>query len=126
MTFDMYREIIIDHSKNPRNFGTLDKPDGTASAENPSCGDNVDLQYHVDAKKKVLTDIKFTGTGCSLTKAGASVLTEQVKGKSLKDIAGYTDDAFIADLGVPVTPARKKCALLALRTLREQVIKTTQ
>ncbi|MFZ6036433.1 MAG: iron-sulfur cluster assembly scaffold protein [Patescibacteria group bacterium] len=126
MTFDMYREIIIDHAKNPRNFGTLDKPDGTASADNPSCGDNVDLQYQIDFKKKILTDIKFTGTGCSLTKAGASVLTEQVKGRALEEIAHYTDDAFIADLGVPVTPARKKCALLALRTLRGKIAKIVE
>ncbi|MDD5040721.1 MAG: iron-sulfur cluster assembly scaffold protein [Patescibacteria group bacterium] len=117
----LYREIIMDHYKNPRNKGIMRHPDGSAERDNPLCGDRIVIAYKLDGKKKKLLSVKFEGTGCSLTRAGASMLTEFVKGKTIKELAVYTDGDFIADMGVPITPARKKCALLALEALRTAV-----
>ncbi|MFA5134297.1 MAG: iron-sulfur cluster assembly scaffold protein [Patescibacteria group bacterium] len=115
----MYREIILDHHKHPRNFGELKDPDGAARRDNPLCGDSVQITYRLDGRKKKVADVKFTGTGCSVTRAGASMLTEIVKGKALAELGQYTDQDFLNDIGVPITPARKKCVLLALVTLRK-------
>lgn len=115
----MYREIILDHHKNPRNFGAIKKPDGSAQRDNPLCGDSVQITYKLGGVKKKILDIQFTGTGCSVTRAGASMLTEIVKGKTLEELKKYTDQDFLEDIEVPITPARKKCVLLALVTLRK-------
>ena len=117
MSFDMYREIIIDHYKNPRNFGEIKNADGQATQDNPLCGDSVQVTYLLDKKK--VGDIQFNGTGCSISLAGASVLTENIKGKNLADVKKYTDEDFLKDLAVPISPARRKCALLGLRALRQ-------
>lgn len=124
MTFDMYREIIMDHFKNPRNFGELAKPDGTAQRDNPLCGDQVKITYTFDTGKKRLADIKFSGTGCSLTRAGASMLTEFVKGKTIKELQQYSEKDFLKDLTVPVMPARRKCVLLGWNTLHKALEET--
>ncbi len=118
MSNHMYREVILDHHKHPRNFGTIEQPDGQAQQDNPLCGDSISITFTYDKGKKKIDTIKFTGTGCSVTRAGASILTETVAGKSVEELTSYTDDDFLGDMGVPITPARKKCALLALVTLR--------
>lgn len=118
MSNQMYREVILDHHKNPRNFGTIGDPDGQAQQDNPLCGDSITITYTLDQGKKKIAEVKFTGTGCSVTRAGASILTEVVRGKSVEELMTYSDDDFMAEMGVPITPARKKCALLALVTLR--------
>jgi len=115
---NMYREIIMDHYKNPRNFGDLKKSDGNAKRDNPICGDSIQIAYTLDRKKRI-KEIKFSGTGCSITRAGASMLTEFVKGKTIKEVEKYSDDDFLEEMQAPIAPARKKCALLALETLRD-------
>jgi nitrogen fixation protein NifU and related proteins len=120
MSFDMYREIILDHYQHPRNFGVIKSPDGQAEKNNPLCGDRITISYKLDAKKKI-KDIKFSGAGCSVSKAAASILTETVKGKNIADIGRYTDNDFMKDMEAPIAPARRKCALLALETLRQAV-----
>ena len=119
MTFDMYRQIIIDHAKKPKNVGTVRQADGQAERNNPLCGDRIMISYRTDKSKKKLQEVKFDGAGCSIAKAAASILTERVTGKSMAEFKKYTDDDFIKDMGVPITPARRKCALLALETLRQ-------
>ncbi len=118
MNEGMYREIIIDHYKNPRNFGTLPHADKEAEHHNPLCGDEMKITVKLGAKKTI-ADINFTGAGCSVSRAGGSILTEIVKGKKIDELRIYSDQAFLKDMGVPITPARKKCALLALQTLRK-------
>lgn len=117
MSFDMFREIILDHYKHPRNFGVIKSADGSAEKNNPLCGDRVIITYKLDARKKIKA-IKFSGTGCSIARAGASILTESVRGKTIKEIAAYSDNDFMKDIVAPIAPARRKCALLALETLR--------
>ncbi len=118
MNNQMYRALILDHHRHPRNFGTINPADGSAQQDNPLCGDSIQITYAYDQGKQHIADIKFIGTGCSVTRAAASILTETVKGKSVDELKRYTDDDFLEDLGVPITPARKKCALLGLVTLR--------
>ena len=108
----------MEHYKNPRNFGNLKNADGNAQKDNPLCGDSIKIAYTLDAKKRI-KEIKFSGTGCSITRAGASILTEQVKGKTLKELEHYSDDDFLKDMEAPIAPARRKCALLGLVALRE-------
>jgi nitrogen fixation NifU-like protein len=118
MTFDMYREIIIDHNKNPRNFGVIESPDGQAQRNNPLCGDQIGITFKLD-KKKTVKDVKFSGAGCSISRAAASILTEKVRGKTIEELKKYSDNDFMKDLVAPIAPARRKCALLALETLRQ-------
>lgn len=118
MTFDMYREIILDHYKNPRNVGVIKSADGQAEKNNPLCGDRIMMTFKLDAKKK-MRDVKFSGAGCSISRAAASILTESVRGKTSEELAAYSDDDFMKDMVAPIAPARRKCALLALEALRE-------
>ena len=120
MTFDMYREIILDHYNHPRNYGVVKSADGHAEKNNPLCGDRINISFKLDAQKKI-KDIKFSGAGCSVSKAAASILTETIKGKNIADIRKYSDDDFMKDMAAPIAPARRKCALLALETLRQAV-----
>ena len=117
MTFDMYREIILDHYKNPRNFGKLKKANATADKKNPLCGDEMTMDIKLSKAGKI-NDIKFHGAGCSVSRAGGSILTEVIKGKSVAQMKKYTDKDFLKEMQAPITPARRKCALLALETAR--------
>ena len=111
----IYREIILDHYKNPRNAGTIDDPDYTAEDTNPLCGDEVrvDLSVH----NGVVDDIKFKGRGCAVSIASASILTEMVMGKSLDEVRALTSADLLEEIGIPVSPARLKCALLGYHVL---------
>ncbi len=118
MDDQLYRQIIIDHYRHPHNFGELRGADAVANKNNPLCGDQIKIMVKLGPGKK-LKEIKFSGTGCSVSRTGGSILTDLAKGKTVKQLGRYTDQQFIADLGVPITPARKRCALLALETLRQ-------
>jgi nitrogen fixation NifU-like protein len=118
---DLYQEIILDHYHNPRNFGNL--PDGeSARAENPSCGDTLTFSVHIE--KGIVRDIAFTGSGCAISIAGASILSEYAKGKSMQELSEISKDAMLKLLGVPVSAARMKCALLPLETLQKALQNT--
>jgi nitrogen fixation NifU-like protein len=120
MTFDMYRELIIDHSRNPRNFGELRGADGMAERNNPLCGDQIKITYRL-GKGQRITDIKFSGAGCSIARAAASILTEKVRGKSLQQLRRYDEKHFLKDIAAPISSARRRCALLSLDTLHDAV-----
>lgn len=129
---DLYRELIIDHSKRPRNFARLADPKRTAQGYNPLCGDRITLDLKVENNQ--IEQIGFQGSGCAISTASASLMSESVKGKTLEEAEALmskfhslitTDKPAEADLGklavfsgVREFPARVKCATLAWHTLR--------
>jgi nitrogen fixation NifU-like protein len=114
---DIYREIILDYYRNPRNFGKIDTPDITIRDSNPLCGDEIEIHVKFDGGK--VKDVKFTGKGCAISQASASMLTEMVMGKSLEDVKKVGKEDILESLGLPnLGPARIKCALLSLKTLK--------
>jgi nitrogen fixation NifU-like protein len=116
----MYREHILDHYKHPRNFGVLKPAMVDHEANNPLCGDQIRLTFNVNEKDEI-TEVKFTGRGCAISQASASLLTSRVKGKPLAEIKAIDRDQVVAMLGIPISPVRLKCALLSLAVLREGV-----
>ncbi len=116
MTDSIYREIILDHYKNPRNKGTLDPHDYSAEDVNPLCGDEVRIDLRV--KDGVVSDVKFQGRGCAVSQASASILSDELIGKPIAEVAALTHHDMMEWLGVEIGPARLKCALLGLRGVK--------
>ncbi len=114
---DLYRDYILDHYKNPRNFGELPEATHRYHDTNPLCGDEITMMLLVDDQQRV-TDVRFTGRGCAISQASASILTEEVKGKSLDELRAIDRDHVLGNLGIPISPARVKCALLSLKALK--------
>lgn len=111
----IYRDIILDHYQNPRNFGKLKKPTATVDVSNLLCGDKIQMDIKED--RGVIKDISFSGEGCAISKASASMLTEFAKGKP-KDELRKIDKTFIINMvGFELSPNRLKCALLPLEAL---------
>jgi nitrogen fixation NifU-like protein len=113
---DLYREEILDHSRNPRNFGEISDPDFTFEDSNPLCGDRVRIDVKVD--NGIIADIKFSGRGCAISQAAASMLTEMVKGHAVDEIRELSAEDMLDELGIQISPARVKCALLGLKVLK--------
>jgi nitrogen fixation NifU-like protein len=113
----MYAEDILDHYKHPRNFGQLDAPDIHVEANNPLCGDRLSMDLYT--KDGVVEDVRFSGRGCAISQASASMLTEEMVGKPLAELATTTRQDILDNLGVPISYARMKCALLSLHLLRQ-------
>jgi nitrogen fixation NifU-like protein len=114
---ELYRDFILDHYRNPRNAGTFEGPDATFEDNNPMCGDKIrmDVKLH----DGVVSDIRFQGRGCAISQASASLLTEAVKGKSLAEIAKIGKEEVLENLGIAISAARLKCALLGLKVLKQ-------
>ena len=113
---DLYRDQIIDHYQNPRNHGTLEHPDISYEEDNPVCGDHIRIDLKVD--HGIVTDAHFAGHGCSISQASASMLTEDIIGKSLAEVRQIGKEHVLEMLGIPLGPVRMKCALLALKVLK--------
>jgi nitrogen fixation NifU-like protein len=111
-----YREYILDHYKNPRNFGRLENPNITHEEDNPLCGDVVGMDFKVE--DGVIEDIRFHGRGCAISQASASLLTERLKGMALEDAKKIDKNDVLGELGIEISPARIKCALLSLKVLK--------
>ncbi len=120
MIQDMYKENILDHYKKPRNFGEIPEAPATAHAANPLCGDELDF-FLVFDENNTVSDVKFSGSGCTITMASASMLSEKLKGMSRAEVEQLSTDDAIELLGVPVNPARMKCATLALETVQQAI-----
>ncbi|MDQ6790627.1 MAG: SUF system NifU family Fe-S cluster assembly protein [Candidatus Dormibacteraeota bacterium] len=111
-----YREYILDHYKNPRNFGRIEAADITHEEYNPLCGDMVGMDFRV--RDGVIEDVKFHGRGCAISQASASLLTERLKGMTLDEAQQVGKDDVLEELGIDISPARLKCALLSLKVLK--------
>jgi nitrogen fixation NifU-like protein len=120
-TEDIYRELILDYYRNPRNFGKLESYDIEAHDTNPLCGDEVDMQIKVGDGGRI-QQIKFYGRGCAISQASASMLTELAKGKELEWVRGVSKEDVFKMLGNPeLGPSRVKCALLGMKVLKTGV-----
>ena len=117
---DLYRENILDHYQNPRNYGLLDDPDISYEDDNPLCGDIIRIDVKLDEGGRVC-QVSFSGEGCAISKAAASMLTEKVLGKSLDEVKQIGKDDVLEMLGIQLGPVRLKCALLSLKALRAGV-----
>ncbi|MFQ5847871.1 MAG: Fe-S cluster assembly sulfur transfer protein SufU [Candidatus Methylomirabilales bacterium] len=113
---DFYREFILDHYKKPRNFGTLEDPDVTNEEDNPLCGDRIRIDLKV--RDDCVAEVRFTGQGCAISQAAASILTERIKGAPLDRVRTFSKEEMLEALGVPLSPIRLKCGLLALKVLK--------
>ena len=117
---DLYRDEILEHYRNPHNFGTLDEPTLVKEGSNPLCGDRITLMLAI-SNDGTVEDVTFTGRGCAISQASASMLTDDIKGKSLDDVAKLGKVDVLDNLGIEISPARMKCAMLSLETLRSAV-----
>ncbi|MCI4319123.1 MAG: iron-sulfur cluster assembly scaffold protein [Thermoplasmata archaeon] len=117
MAYDMYQEIILQHYRSPKNFGTLVEPDLVGEESNPLCGDHITLQLKLDAARLNVEDVRFSGDGCAISVASASMLTQKVKGLSLDAVQKLTRDDVIKLVGIPLSPVRVKCALTGFAAL---------
>ena len=123
MTNALYHAHLMDHARRPRNKGVLEDADVVQKGSNPSCGDQMTLYIKYDGD--TVADVKFDGSGCAVSQAGASLLTEKIKGMSRADLAGITGKDMYDMLKVEIHGSREKCALLALHTLREALAKVS-
>ncbi len=113
---DMYRENILDHGMNPRNRGVLDPCDIDHEAHNPLCGDRLRLTLRVDENKRI-TALAWDGEGCAISQASASMLGEEILGKTIDEVREISKQDIFEMLGIPISASRVKCALLSLKTL---------
>ncbi len=114
----MYREVILDHYKNPRRHGVLEEADARAEGQNPLCGDEVAISVAFDDDGETIRDVMFEGRGCAISQAATSMLMEMVKGRKATEVATLPRDELLEEIGIPLTPVRLKCALLGLGVLK--------
>lgn len=122
---ELFREIILEHYRNPRCRGTLDAPDVTYEDANPLCGDKIRMDFHLRDGR--IAAVRFSGTGCSISQASASMLCEHIEGRTLEEVKALSREDVLDMLGVTeLGPVRSKCAMLALKTLKAGVYGLTQ
>ena len=114
----LYREVILDHYKNPRGHGVMDDADVDAEGMNPLCGDEVTIYVRFGEDSDTIDEVKFSGRGCAISQAATSMLTEMVQGKTASEVATLDKDELLDEIGIPLTPIRLKCAMLGLTTLK--------
>jgi len=116
---DLYRDYILEHYRHPHNFGVIEAPDLRWEGANPLCGDRITMMLTVlDGR---IADVAFTGRGCAISQASASLVTDELRGKTLDEAAAMTPDDVLDLLGIEISPARLKCALLSLETLEHAI-----
>lgn len=118
---DLYQEFIIELYKNPRNFGKMENADHRAEVHNSTCGDRIELFLKIDKASGTITEVKFSGKGCAISQASASLFTDFLKGKKVSELKEITKQNVLAlikiDLGK--NPSRMKCALLPLDAMKK-------
>src|SRR4249919_666281 len=113
---DLYRDYILEHYRRPHNFGVIEDADASYEGANPLCGDRITLMLGVT--DGVVDRVAFTGRGCAISQASASLLTDEIKGKPLSDVAAIRADDLLDLLGIDISPARLKCAMLSHDSLQ--------
>jgi nitrogen fixation NifU-like protein len=121
---DIYRERLLDHYHNPRNFGELENNNISTELENASCGDIIQIQLKVE--EGIVKDAKFNSEGCAVSIASASILTEYIIGKSLEEVEKLDFDHFLEIIGIELTLSRMKCANLSLEATKTAIKKLTE
>ena len=114
----MYREVILDHYKNPRGHGLIEDADAHAEGQNPLCGDEVTISVRFAPDGETIDDVGFEGRGCAISQAATSMLTEMVKGRKAAEVAELPKEELLEEIGIPLTPIRLKCAILGLGVLK--------
>ena len=114
----MYREVILDHYKNPRGHGVIEDADAEAEGKNPLCGDEISIYVSFAEDGETIEDVKFSGRGCAISQAATSMLVDMAKGRKATELAGMPKDELLEEIGIPLTPIRLKCALLGLGVLK--------
>ena len=112
----LYREVILDHYKNPHGHGVIEDADAVAEGQNPLCGDEVSIAVAFEGD--TIADVKFQGRGCAISQAATSMLMDMVKGRTAQEVATMSRDELLDEVGIPLTPVRLKCALLGLGVLK--------
>lgn len=112
----LYSEVLLDHFRHPRNYGSVVEPDVSYEEFNPLCGDRIRIEVKLD--NATITEARFKGDGCAISTAAASLLTELITGSPIEAVAAISDDQLIAALESDIKPARRQCALLSLEALR--------
>ena len=115
---DFYREVILDHYKNPRGHGVVESPDASAEGLNPLCGDEISISVGLGEDGETIEEVMFEGRGCAISQAATSMLTEMVKGRSATEVATLPKEELLEEIGIPLTPVRLKCAILGLGVLK--------
>jgi nitrogen fixation NifU-like protein len=119
MSMDYYREYILDHYRNPRNYGTLEHPSAHAEDSNPLCGDQLAIDLLVE--DNLVKEVRFKGRGCAISQASASMLSEMIEGHTVDEVIQLGKDDVLDALGISISPARTKCAFLSLRVLHRSL-----
>ena len=114
----LYREVILDHYKNPRGHGVIEDADAEAEGMNPLCGDEVSIYVAFGEDGETIDDVKFSGRGCAISQAATSMLVEMVQGRTATEVATLDKDELLDEIGIQLTPVRLKCAMLGLTTLK--------
>lgn len=117
---DLYRDEILEHYREPHNFGTIDTPSASHEGHNPLCGDRITIMLIIDEAGTV-SDVAFSGRGCAISQASASMLTDEIKGRPLAEVEEMKNQDILDLLGIEISPARLKCALLSLDTLHKAI-----
>ncbi len=119
MGSDMYRQQILDHYKNPRNYGELEDPTFTHIGENPMCGDEIRMDVVLDDDAETITQVAFSGDGCAISQASASMLSAALPGTTVDELLEMDRDDIVEMLGVEISPMRMKCAVLAEKVAQD-------
>ena len=114
----LYREVILDHYRNPRGHGVLEHADAQAEGQNPLCGDEVSISVRFGDDGDTIEEIGFEGRGCAISQAATSMLTEMVQGRKASEVATLPKEELLDEIGIPLTPVRMKCAILGLGVLK--------
>jgi nitrogen fixation protein NifU and related proteins len=118
---NLYRDFILEHYREPHNRGVLDPHDLHFADSNPTCGDELSMTLRLDETGERIADVGFDGRGCAISQASASIMTDELRGMSLDEVRGMDPRAVVDALGVPIGPARLKCALLGYKVLQGAV-----
>jgi nitrogen fixation NifU-like protein len=118
---NLYRDFILEHYRNPHNKGLLEPHDLQFADSNPTCGDELSMTFVLDSAGERITDVAFDGRGCAISQASASILTDELRGMSLDEAREMDPKDLLEGIGVPIGPARLKCALLSYKVLQGAV-----